>query len=148
MNAYIKHAEVEFKACGWDLEKDRMQKLMCKQVCELLELFGTHGHSGTTAPYAINMFEKLARFEPLCALTGEDWEWSEVSEGLLQNKRCSHVFQDENGAYDIDGKVFIYPDGGAFTNGKSKVPVTFPYTPKTEYIKVDDEGNVTNPQGE
>jgi len=137
---YVKHAEFEFKACGWNLEEDSMQKLICKQVCELLELFSTHGHSGSSAPYAINMFEKLARFEPLCPLTGEDWEWNECSEGLFQNKRCSHVFKDKNGFYDVDGKVFVYPNGGAYTNGKSRTKVVFPYTPKTEYVKVDENG--------
>jgi len=127
---------MEFKACVWDLEKDSMQKLMCNQVCELLDLFSTHGHSGLSAPYAINMFEKLAQFEPLCPLTGEDWEWSEVSKGLWQNKRCSHVFKDKDGgAWDINGKVFCDPDGTSWTNGESKVAVTFPYTPKTEYVK-------------
>lgn len=54
-----------------------------------------------------------------------------------QNKRCSHVFKDKDGnAYDIDGKVFREPDGCCFTSKDSFVPVTFPYTPKTEYVDV------------
>jgi hypothetical protein len=48
---------------------------------------------------------------------------------------------DNSCAYDIDGKIFIEPDGCAFTNRKSHVRITFPYTPKTKYIDVDDEGN-------
>ena len=97
------------------------------------------------------MFSTLAEFEPLVPLTGEDWEWSDVSEfggrddgPLYQNKRCSHVFKDSKGAYDIDGIVWYdwHTDEKTgerhkvhFTSRDSRVPVTFPYTPKTEYIE-------------
>jgi hypothetical protein len=143
---------MEFKAAGWLDEngefKDEMQALICKGVMELLEVFSSHGHSGSSAPYAINMFQTLAKFEPLVSLTGEDWEWNEVGPGVFQNKRCSHVFKraDRFGgqAYDIQAIVFwewvSYPDidGGVpykthFTSGESAQPITFPYTPKTEY---------------
>ena len=85
-------------------------------------------------------------FEPLVPLTGEDWEWVDVSDlsgrTLYQNKRCSHVFKDDNGAYDMHGIVWYewYTDEetgekykSTFTSRESRVPVTFPYTPKTEY---------------
>lgn len=29
------------------------------------------------------------------------------------------------------------PDGGCYTSRDSLVPVTFPYTPKSEYVDVD-----------
>lgn len=144
------HAIMEFKAAGWiDSDgkfNDEWQELLCMQVLELLDLFTTHGHSGSTAPYAISLFEKLARFEPIVPLTGEDWEWYEASEGVFQNKRCSHVFKQAdrfNGQpYDINGKVFWNwyhgEDGKPFksyyTGRESFVPITFPYTPKCEYV--------------
>ena len=138
MSNYRTHAEREFKAAGWDFEKDAMQKMMCEQVLELLDLFASHGHSGFSAPYAVNLFKKLALFEPIVPITGEDWEWNEVGEGVFQNKRCSHVFRQadrfDGQAYDIEGKVFRDPDGGCYTNSDSFVPVVFPYTPKKEYV--------------
>lgn len=149
MNNYQKHAMTEFRAAGWTDESgkfnDEMQEMICNHVMKLLEVFADEGHSGFSAPYAINLFSKLAKFEPIGPLTGEDWEWVNVSEQsgytLWQNKRCGHVFKDENGAYDIDGIVFYdnhVDESGItykayFTSRESRVPVTFPYTPTTEY---------------
>lgn len=146
------HAWNEFKAAGWLDEdgkfKDEMQEAICTHVLKLLEVFADEGHSGSSAPYALNIFKKLAMFEPIAPLTGEDWEWNDVSEygtgnPRWQNKRCSHVFKDGNGAvYDNNGIVwwewFTDKETGEkfkshFTNIQSRVPVTFPYTPKTEY---------------
>lgn len=149
MNNYQKHAMTEFRAAGWTDENgkfnDEMQEMICNHVMKLLEVFADEGHSGFSAPYAINLFSKLAKFEPIGPLTGEDWEWVNVSEQsgytLWQNKRCGHVFKDKNGAYDIDGIVFYdnhVDESGItyktyFTSRESRVPVTFPYTPTTEY---------------
>lgn len=145
---YKEHAMREFKAAGWILEDgqycDDMQELICTQVLQLLDMFSDHGHSGSSAPYARNMFHALSAFEPLVPLTGEDWEWLEVSEGIYQNIRCGSVFKDEeNGAYSIDGIIFREPDGCCHTSGKSRVPVTFPYTPISLYqdiIAAEEEG--------
>jgi hypothetical protein len=138
------HALAEFRAAGWtDADgkfEDEMQEDICKHVLELLKVFSDEGHSGSTAPYTVNMFKKLAMFEPLVPLTGEDWEWNECGNGVFQNKRCSRVFKQAdrfNGqAYDIEGKVFREPSGACYTGAESRVPVTFPYTPKTEYVNV------------
>ena len=152
MSNLIEHAWTEFRAAGWCNDarqfEDEMQKMMCEHILKLLEVFSDEGHSGSSAPYAINVFSTLAKYEPLVPLTGEDWEWSDVSEyggrddgPLYQNNRCSRVFKDSKGAYDIDGIVWWewYTDENGerskvyFTNRDSRVPVTFPYTPKTEY---------------
>lgn len=144
------HALAEFRAAGWVDESgkfcDEMQKLMCDQVVELLKLFSSHGHSGSSAPYAISLFEKLAKFEPIVPLTGEDWEWSEVSDGTFQNKRCSHVFKQadrfDGQAYDIEAVIFWewHTDSETgekykthFTSAESRQPIQFPYTPTREY---------------
>lgn len=146
------HAMTEFRAAKFIDENgvycDEMQEAICNHVLKLLEVFSDEGHSGSSAPYAIDMFKKLAMFEPLVPLTGEDWEWSDVSEyggrddgPLYQNKRCGRVFKDNNGAYDIDGIVwydwYTNEEGEkhkSYFSGKgSRVPVTFPYVPKTEY---------------
>ena len=157
----LDHALMEFRAAGWVDEngnwKEEYQQLICEGVLKLLMVFADEGHSGTSAPYAINLFKKLAMFEPIVPLTGEDWEWSDVrhnGDGSIhyQNKRCSHVFKEGDGqAYDIDGKVFWewcerplsedeegYPGIDTFksyyTGYESRTPVTFPYTPTKQYL--------------
>jgi hypothetical protein len=153
MSNLHKHALLEFKAAGWTDDSgkfnDEMQEAICNHVLKLLEVFADGGHSGSTAPYAINMFSRLAKFEPIAPLTGEDWEWTEVRDGMYQNKRASHVFKDEDGVYDIDGIVFwkwakSYDDEGKpngihksyYTCRDSRVPVTFPYVvpEKPQYV--------------
>lgn len=157
--SYKTHAMREFRAAGWTDEngvfKDDMQKLLCEGVLKLLDVFSEAGHSGSSAPYAIGLFEKLASYEPIAPLTGEDWEWSEVGDGMWQNNRCGHVFKDADGkAYDCDGRIFYewnerdaepdepeYPGKhrfkSHFTNKDSRVYITFPYTPKREYVEAD-----------
>ena len=153
MRDYIDHAMREFRAAGWLDENgkycDEMQEAICNHILKLLEVFGDEGHSGSSAGYAIHMFEKLAMYEPIFPLTGEDWEWNDVSEHSpdstwYQNKRCPHVFKDADGrAYDSNGKVFwewwTNPETGEkskshYTNSESRVYIEFPYTPKTEYV--------------
>ena len=156
MSNLLKHAEIEFKAAGWTNENgkfdDEMQEAICTHVLKLIEIFSEEGHSGSTAPYAIKLFERLAMFKPIAPLTGEDWEWHDVSEysgtTTYQNRRCSSVFKDGDGeAYNIDGKVFWEwykdEDGKPFksyyTGSESFVPITFPYVPKREYVFVPNE---------
>ena len=142
MSNYIEHAKREFIAIGYDLEQteEDPNKWIVENVLELLEVFSKQGHSGSSAPFCIGYFEKLARFKPLSPLTGEDAEWNDVSEfgdkGTFQNNRCSNVFKNGNGAYDINGKVFREKNGACYTNSESRVPVEFPYVPKTEYVDV------------
>jgi len=131
--SYKDHAEREFKAAGWLDEKDEMQKLVMDNVQQLLSVFSEQGHSGLSAPYVLGIFQKLASHEPLVPLRGSDDEWSEVSPGMFQNIRCSHVFKENGQAYDINGIIWRDPDGSCCTNFESRVPVTFPYTPKKEY---------------
>jgi len=104
---------------------------------KLLEVFSEEGHSGSSAPYAVHMFSRLASWKPLTPLTGEDDEWNEVGTGAWQNNRASNVFKDETGAYWSDGIVFWewYEDQETgkkykshFQCRDSRVPITFPFT--------------------
>lgn len=156
MNNYESHAWREFKAAGWLDEngkfKDEMQEAICNHVIRLLGVFAGEGHSGASAPYAISLFEKLAKFEPIAPLTGEDWEWNDVGDGVYQNKRCSHVFKQadrfDGQAYDINGKIFWewYTDPETneqhesyYTSNESFTPIEFPYVPTKEYIYKESE---------
>ena len=117
---------------------DAMQAWMNRNIEELILVFSTHGHSGLSAAHATSLLEKLLRYEPLGPLTGKADEWARLDYDLdlvAQNKRSSRVFQRADGtAYDIEGLIFRDPDGGCYTNFDSRVDVTFPYTPKSEYI--------------
>jgi hypothetical protein len=150
MSNYKTHAMTEFRAAGWldenDEYEDEMQEMICNHVLALLEVFCDEGHSGSSAPYAIDLFSKLAKFGPIVPLTGEDWEWNNVGDNVYQNKRCSAVFKQadrfDGKPYYLDGKVFwewYKSDDGEmsksyFTGGDSQVPIVFPYTPKSEYV--------------
>lgn len=107
------------------------------EVRELLHVFASQGHSGASAAITAQLLGKLLRFEPIGPLTGEPDEWHEVGPGVFQNRRCGRVFKDATQfggqAYDLNGIVWEDPDGSCFTNSESRVPVVFPYTPKTEY---------------
>ena len=133
----LRHAEFEFENLG----QDEMQLEMNQCVRELVFVFGTQGHSGFSASYARSVLNELLAYKPLTPLSGHDREWVEVGDGLYQNKRYSTVFKDKsryNGqAYNIDGKVFVEPNGATFTGVDSVVLVDFPYEPKTEYVKVE-----------
>jgi hypothetical protein len=143
----VQHAKREFLACGYPPIAEcgpDPDKWIQENVLELLKVFGKQGHSGFSAPYCIQMFTKLANFEPLVPLKGTDDEWNEVSEGCWQNVRCSHVFKDldvfDGQAYDMQGKVFREPSGSCYTSRDSRLPITFPYTPTTVYVNVSADG--------
>ena len=113
-----------------------------KAVEKLLKIFEKQGHSGFSATMVANIFHKVALGGILTPLQGTPSEWKNVSEEmdktLYQNQRCYGVFaSDENGkdAYYHGGIVFVDKSGDSFTCGKSSVPITFPYTPITIYIK-------------
>lgn len=140
----LDHAERELDLMGMEDDGD-MNGMMRRHILHMVKEFSSEGHSGFSASYAIQVLEKLLKFEPITPLTGEDWEWNDVSEisgdTLYQNARCGRVFKSSEGAYDIDGKVFwswMTDDKGEkfksyYTSRDSRVPVTFPYTPTTVY---------------
>lgn len=162
MSEYKNHAMREFQYVGWCDKNgkfnDEMQEAICNGVMKMLEIFADESHSGSTAPYAINLFKKIASFEPLGPLTGEDDEWVCHQDGwsngvaVYQNKRMSSVFKQsdrfDGKPYWLDGKVFwewtSYPDiddGKPFksywTNADSRVVIEFPWVkPEPEYVFV------------
>jgi len=89
------------------------------------------------------LMEKLIKVEPLTPLTGDEDEWIAVDSEWDMNLRCKRVFREkETGlAYDIHAKLFIESIGGkkrVFNDSNSRVIISFPYTPKTEYIEITD----------
>ena len=141
----VDYAESELALIGMGKDtEDEMNKMMHDHIIKMVQTFADEGHSGMSAGYALSILKKLLAYEPLTPLTGEDDEWFEAADGVFQNKRCSRVFKQadrfDGQAYDLNGRVFVEPDGSAYTSRDSLVPITFPYTPKTEYVSVLPEG--------
>ena len=138
MSNMVKHAEREFKSLGWQGD-DETQRWVCDNILELLKVFSEQGHSGSSAQYVLNLFERLARFKPISPLTGEDDEWNELQENMYQNNRDGEVFKKDGKAYWISGKIFKDKDGCTFTNRDSWVDVVFPWVhPESEIVEVDE----------
>ena len=116
---------------------DDMQDLMDKHILDIIQVFSDQGHSGFSASYLTNRVERLMRFLPITPLQGTDDEWNDCgrerdSTPIFQNKRCSRVFKDGVGAYDVEAEVFS-DNGGItwFTRGGHRVYIDFPYMPPT-----------------
>lgn len=134
--------------CGDDEEARRMQKVINKNLLDLVELFASQGHSGFTANYTIKNLIKLLNQSFITPLTGAEEEWNEVTPGVYQNKRESRIFKQhdrfEGKPYYLDGKAFS-DDGGKtwYTNKDSFVTIEFPLykLPDTEYIILEKENS-------
>lgn len=147
--SYREHAIKEFKIAGWMNEDGtyaddgstdpedqfdfNMQRAICENILELLDVLAEQGHSGASFDYLMSHFERLARFKIITPLTGEEHEWNEPynDEGDQQNNRCSSVFRDADGrAYDIDAVAYEDEYGNLYGKGGHKdKEITFPYKP-------------------
>ena len=147
----VSYAEQELDRIGMTDDGD-MNGIMRKHLLHMVKEFADEGHSGFSANYALQCLKRLLNFKPLSPLTGEDDEWSEVTQisgyPHFQNKRCGSVFKNgkDGESYDIDGIVFWewFTDKETgeqhksyYTSKESRVPVEFPYeipdTPRYVY---------------
>lgn len=132
-----------------DEESVRIQKQINRGIMAVVKAFADQGHSGETAPYALQVLNRLLNFKPLLPLTGEDSEWDDISdyagENRQQNNRCFTVFRKDNDnstAWDSDGKIFS-EDGVTWKSTReSNVPIVFPYNVPAgpERVIVKNEG--------
>ena len=134
MSNLVNHAKHELEIIGMMNSSDEMNAAMANHIVKMVEIFAEEGHSGSSAAYAWALLKKLLAFEPLAPLQGTDDEWTEVMPDRFRNRRCSHVFKVNGEAYDTNGKIFRDPDGSTWINGDSRVPITFPYIPKSEIV--------------
>ena len=117
MSNLVEHAKKELEFAGL-FDKDGDYDGMLGDAClELIETFSKQGHSGMSASVVRCIFNKLANFEPLTALSFNDDEWAEPyaeddGVSLYQNKRKSTVFK-----HGKDGKPY-YIDAYYLKNQK------------------------------
>ncbi len=68
----------------------------------LIEAFAGQGHSGVSAGAVVEVFTRLASYEPLSPLTYAPDEWIDRAEEsgrpMWQNRRDSRVFSTDHGA--------------------------------------------------
>ena len=74
LNALQQHALKEFAALGWPGDCE-LQSLICDHLIELLGILGGYGHGDISHFYLLNLFDKLARFQPISSLAGGIDEW-------------------------------------------------------------------------
>ena len=148
MSNLLKHAERELKFIGYD-GKDEYNNMAKAAIMELLTTFANQGHSGFSANYIVNLFNKLAKYETLSPLKGNDDEWSNVSDmsgdrkTLFQNNRDGRVFKNDDGAFFTEAIIWTESGESSYTNKDSNRYIkSFPFTPKTFYVEVDKERNV------
>lgn len=162
MALLIQHAQTELDRIGLTdtPDADEMNLAMRRHLLHMVQQFALEGHSGFSGNYAINLLTQLLRLQPLTELTGEDSEWQDRSElnngvALYQNARCSRVFKDSLGAYDVNGIEYytdVVNDDGTqhreyFTNQDSRVAITFPYMPRTQRVEyIEPTAPTTNTQ--
>jgi hypothetical protein len=159
MSNLIQHAKAELEALNlFSEEGDFYGGMTAKAVMELIEVFSKQEHSGMSAPHVIRLFSKLANFETISALTGEDHEWGNIGSdsGLdyAQNLRNSAVFKHKDGTVTYNNSIIKRcPDGLTWSgplymtredaiNATNRIEVKvkgFPFTPKTFYIDVLEE---------
>lgn len=61
--------------------------------------YASHGNSGGSAPWEINLVQKLCDWDIISPLRFTDDEWSQISsDGTCQNRRKSNVFKEPNGS--------------------------------------------------
>jgi len=117
----IERAEIELKAANFGEEDTAV-------LIDILKRFFARWDSGGGVWAMAPVLQRLIAGKPLSPLTGADSEWIDRAEmsgrPMWQNIRCSTVFKDADGVYDID------------MPGIQRHPVTFPYWP--EYAEVGD----------
>ena len=133
MSNLVQYAKSELKRAFKD-DHDPMQQQAMRCIMELVETFADQGHSGFSGNYVLRYFDRLARFQPIGPLTGEENEWQNLKDhgdpDTDQNIRCGSVFRkhgDNSTAYNIEGKIFVDEDGITYLCAESRVPVIFPY---------------------
>lgn len=104
-----RRGDYELRLAGYKPgQKNNPSSWMYDQVMEALAVFSSHGNSGFSAPFEINLVQKLCKFEPIAPLTLNDDEFNfnyidDKGRYNYQNKRKSSIFKE----VDKDGNVII-----------------------------------------
>lgn len=99
-----KHAIKELKLAGYGKGEGGPDDWMYQQVIESVAVFTSHGNSGSSAPWEINLVQKLCDWDIISPLRFTDDEWSQISsDGTCQNRRKGDVFKEPDGSIHYNG---------------------------------------------
>ena len=108
MSNLIDYAKNELQLAGLFGKDSDYDGMLGEAVLELVKVFAKQGHSGFSANWTLDVFDKVARYKPLTAIGKSKDEWIDQSEAsgrpMWQNKRRSTTFSRDGGKtwYDID----------------------------------------------
>ena len=127
MSNLIEHAKIELDVIGLrEDSEDEMNVAMRNHILHMVTEFAKEDHSGFSASYVINILTKLFSYKPLSPLTGDDSEWINVGD--------MHFWEW------INNEKTGRPYKSYYTTKDSKVPIKFPYIPKTTEIYLQTDG--------
>lgn len=99
-----RHAKAELKRAGYGNGEGGPNDWMYEQVMEAVAVFASHGNSGGSAPFEVQLVQKLCSWDIISPLRFTDDEWYQISEdGTCQNTRKSDVFKEPNGRIHYNG---------------------------------------------
>ncbi len=103
----VEYAKQELSIAGlFDKDAD-YDGMIGKAVLELVETFAAQDHSGFSANYVLEIFDKVSRFQPLTPITSKPEEWLDRTEEsgrpMWQSKRNPSTFSTDGGQtwYDL-----------------------------------------------
>lgn len=98
------HAIKELKLAGYGKGEGGPNDWMYEQVLEAVAVFTSHGNSGSSAPWEINLVQKLCDWDIISPLKFTDDEWRQINkDGTCQNIRKCDVFKEPNGCIHYNG---------------------------------------------
>lgn len=156
MNNLQEHFQRELDIMRKSVDKDDplIIEPFVNDIKNILDTFTNESYTGATAPLAsvilTQTIKAILGYQVLSPLTGEDWEWTDISElhgsPLWQNVRDSGVFKDEEGncTYSTSIVWVANESWDRFTgtlNGysSSNYIKEFPFMPKTFFVEVSRE---------
>lgn len=99
-----KHAIKELKLAGYGNGEGGPNDWMYQQVIEAVAVFASHGNSGSSAPWEINLVQRLCDWNIISPLRFTDEEWMQISsDGTCQNRRKGNVFKEPDGSIHYNG---------------------------------------------
>lgn len=94
-----KYAIKELKLAGYGNGEGGPNDWMYQQVIEAVAVFASHGNSGSSAPWEINLVKRLCDWDIISPLKFTDDEWCQISsDGTCQNRRKGDVFKEPDGS--------------------------------------------------
>ncbi len=110
MSAFTEHAERELRRAGlFDKDSD-YGGMLGHAVMKLVKVFDEEGHSGMSARMAVEIFNRVARYQVLTPITNAPGEWTEITNWApgrppcWQSNRQPDLFSNDGGKtyYSID----------------------------------------------